>query len=370
MFKQDHYVPIIRWKRGEQSALQVLDPSLKDFMTPVIEIPPIDWDFENDCPKKTVDDHLKNFKEQLKTSWNNDNPVFIDAHQICLDDDELMEDGSHPLISLFTMLKSEKLNAIPVTSPSRGVNYQKAVYSIVNNYQTGCAIRLLDEDFDDIDRIIQGFLEAFNVDPTEIDLIIDYRYIDHKNPVNRMTNLIVGSILAIPHINSWRTFTFVATAFPENLSEIKTGTDGSIPRSEWMIYQQLLQKKIPRYPSFGDYIISNPEYSRLDPRIMRMSANIRYTADNEYLIFRGYSVTTPKYGKWKQAQELCQRVVLHPKYSGEFYSFGDKYIYGCANETESNGNAETWRKIGTNHHLTLAINELSNFHASLSIGSP
>ncbi|WP_342428310.1 hypothetical protein [Paenibacillus sp. FSL L8-0158] len=55
---------------------------------------------------------------------------------------------------------------------------------------------------------------------------------------------------------------------------------------------------------------------------------------------------------WTQTQGLCQRVVGHSKYSGSHYSYGNKYIYDCANGSANTGNAERWRKVGTNHHLT------------------
>lgn len=370
MFNENHYVPIVRWKRGEQSALFELDSKIKDLMSPLIEIPPIDWDFENECAKKTIDEHLKNFALQLKTNWNHPNSIFIDAVQICLDDDEVMSNGDHPLEYIFDILSNENISAIPVISKERGYNYQNAVKKINSIYKTGFAIRLHNDDFDDINSTLSSIFIQFPSKLNEIDLILDYKYIDPKDPIGRMTNFISGSLLSLPNIKKWRTLTLAATSFPENLSEFPSGEDGAIPRVEWLIYQQLLKSNLPRIPTFGDYIISNPEYSRIDPRFIKMSANIRYTTDNEYLIFRGYSVTNPKYGKWAQSHGLCQRVVAHSKYSGQHYSYGDNYIFDCANGTASTGNAETWRKIGTNHHLTFVVNELSSFHASLVVGSP
>ena len=339
MFNSNHYVPIIRWKRGEQKALSELDSTLKDKMTPLIEIPPIDWDFENDCPKKTIDEHLKNLATQIQESWNKPNVIFIDAFQVCLDDDEVMADQSHPLEYIFQVLYNKEIKAIPVTSRERGNNYQKAVNNIISKYNTGYSIRLYDEDFDDIDSNIGWFLHQFDSNLAEVDIIIDYKYIDSKTPVGRMSKLVAGAILSLPYIEEWRTFSFTATAFPENLSEFPSGTNGNIIRTEWLIYKKLLTTKLTRYPAFGDYIISNPEYAKIDPRFMRMSANIRYTADDEYLIFRGFSVTNPKYGKWKQTKDLCQRIISHAKYSGKDFSYGDKYIYDCAHDDRSTGKA-------------------------------
>jgi hypothetical protein len=128
-----------------------------------------------------------------------------------------------------------------------------------------------------------------------------------------------------------------------------------------------MSANLSRLPSFGDYIISNPSYIEVDPRYIQMAAGIRYTVADKFLIFRGYSVRSPKHNGWGQTKGLCQRIIDHPKYLGQNYSYGDGYIYGCAQGTERTGNPETWRKVGTNHHLTLAVKEISNLHAASTI---
>ncbi|MCD1159201.1 beta family protein [Peribacillus frigoritolerans] len=369
LFKQNQYIPIIRWKRGEQTALKELDPKIKNSITPVIEIPPIDWDFENEMPKKTIDKHLLKVAEQLSVCWNNPNPLFIDASQVCIEDDEVMVTGEHPLEYIFSLLTAANISAVPVASFANGNNYHKATKAVLTKYQTGFGIRLKEQDFDDIDHTLEWFTKNYNINSNDIDLIVDYDYIDPKSAV-RTANLILGSLLSIPDINSWRTFSLVTAAMPDNLSKIPTGTDGAFPRSEWTIFKKIYKSTLTRYPAFGDYIISNPEYKQIDPRFIKMAAGIRYTTPEEYLIFRGYSVTSPKHGKWKQTQGLCQRIVSHPLYYGRNYSYGDQYIDYCVSGSVSTGRAETWRTVGTNHHLTLVVKELSNFHASSIVGSP
>ncbi|WP_040207194.1 beta family protein [Neobacillus jeddahensis] len=361
MFAENHYIPIVRWRRGEQKALEFLDSQLKSNMTPLIEIPPIPWDFENGIPKKTIDEHLSNIGAQVKVSWNYNGPVFIDAYQVCNEDDEIMSNGQHPLSFIINEMHAQNIVAIPVTGSNRGPNYQNAIKSIIQEYNNGYCLRLEEVDFDDIEQIVNSTKLFFNVKLENVDIILDYKYIN-PNHTSRMTRLVSGSISAIPELKKWRTLTFCATAFPENLGEIQTGTDGSIPRAEWIIYKKLLKSSLERYPSFGDYIISNPEYSEIDPRFMQMAASIRYTADDEFLIFRGYSIKSKKYNGWGQALDITKRIVSHQKYSGNQYSYGDEYIYNCSIGKESTGNPETWRRVGTNHHLTLAAKELSNLH--------
>lgn len=59
------YVPILNWKKGEQDALIYLSDDLKEFITPLAEIPPIDIDFQMGHKKKIWMNMLKNYLLQL-----------------------------------------------------------------------------------------------------------------------------------------------------------------------------------------------------------------------------------------------------------------------------------------------------------------
>ncbi|MED0762706.1 hypothetical protein P4S93_18500, partial [Aneurinibacillus thermoaerophilus] len=96
-----------------------------------------------------------------------------------------------------------------------------------------------------------------------------------------------------------------------------------------------------------------------NPKIV---ANIRYTTDDEFLIFRGIVV---KNNGFSQMTGLCQTLINHNKYCGASFSYGDQYIYDCANGQQT-GNAESWVTVGVNHHLTLTIKNLSSLHAALA----
>jgi hypothetical protein len=361
MFNQNHYVPVVRWKRGEQKALELLENSLKNFITPLIEIPPIPWDFEKELPKKLIDEHLNGIGMQVKKAWNYESPVFIDAFQVCIEDDESMEGGQHPIEFIVEQINLEGGKAIPVVNNRYGANYHRAVKNVVDRYDMGFCLRIKDDELDDIIEIINWVKKYFNPKLKDIDLFIDCEYIDPKYE-SRMARLISGSITLIPNLSEWRTFTICGTSFPDNLGEIPTGTDGSFRRSEWHIYKKILDANFERYPSFADYIISNPSYTEIDPRVMQMAANVRYTAEDDFLIFRGYSIRSPKHNGWGQTANITKRIVAHSQYSGKTFSYGDEYIYNCSINKESSGNAETWRRVGTNHHLTLIINELSKIH--------
>jgi hypothetical protein len=55
MFTERHYVPVLRWRQGEFGALSELRQNQKDALTPLIDVPPIAWDFEEDRPSREID---------------------------------------------------------------------------------------------------------------------------------------------------------------------------------------------------------------------------------------------------------------------------------------------------------------------------
>jgi hypothetical protein len=88
-----------------------------------------------------------------------------------------------------------------------------------------------------------------------------------------------------------------------------------------------------------------------------MSASIRYTTPESWLIVKGRNVN--QYG-FEQYYDLCKQLIGRPEYVGPEFSWGDEFIWKCAQETAGTGNATTWRKVGVNHHLTLVARQLSN----------
>ena len=54
MFDHRHYVPILKGKMGEYTALAELRDEQKDSLTPLIEVPPVPWDYAEDAESRSV----------------------------------------------------------------------------------------------------------------------------------------------------------------------------------------------------------------------------------------------------------------------------------------------------------------------------
>lgn len=129
MFDHTHYVPILKGKLGERGALEVIDPTVKTALTPLIEIPPIPWDHENDTEAKTIDAHLAATAAQLKSCWGTTDRFFLDFN--LLPPGVPMTSGNHPVETVLGDARAEGLQGVPVTGLARGQDYQDAVRDAV-----------------------------------------------------------------------------------------------------------------------------------------------------------------------------------------------------------------------------------------------
>jgi hypothetical protein len=357
-FGHTHYVPILKGRAGEYGALREMTPEVKARLTPLIEVPPIPWDFERDEPDKTIDQHLQRLSSKIVQSWGMERPLFLDLLWIA--PDERMANRDHPLAHVFGIARKDRLQLIPVIGLVRGEEYKSACRDVIGEDGRGVCIRLQKEDFEesgDLSAQMSELLEALSVPAAAADLVLDLRSLasDEGNTLRAAIPVLVRSI---PNVGEWRSFTLAGTAFPENLIELPPSSFSLVGRLEWIVWRNLVVRaRIPRLPSFGDYAIASPLPSEVDPRIMRPSASIRYTTDEAWLIPKARNLRD--FG-FAQFHDICRDLIDRPEYSGSAFSWGDAYIDECANERVGTGNLTTWRKVGTSHHLACVTHQIAS----------
>jgi len=358
-FGHEYYVPLLRGKMGEFIALKELSLTARSSLTPLLEVPDRDWDYELEDYRKTVEEHINRYPDLITDNWGLAE-IFVDAPSVS--ETDVMNDGTHPLEYIFERLSSASSLAIPVTSLSRPATYQQAVQSIVARDGRGVCIRI---EWDALSSAtfatdLQALLGYLNISEGEVDLVLDLGFIggDSQIPIFQSfaTNFIATNSIAL----NARTLTLLSSAFPVNLSNFGIGIS-STPRSDWHLWQNIIaNSQLPRLPSFGDYAISNPEIAQIDPRLMRMSASIRYTSDDVWFIFKGYGITNAARGGTSQYFDLARAITQHRSWCGRTFSWGDAFIDDVANNVAGPGNGQSWRQAPTNHHLHFAVNQIAN----------
>src|SRR5215471_17663830 len=130
-----------------------------------------------------------------------------------------------------------------------------------------------------------------------------------------------------------------------------------VPREEWIAWRDHLyarRDRVPRLPTFSDCAIQHPSgVEGFDPRTMQVSASIRYTWSDDWLLIKGESTrfTRPS----AQFPDLATRLVyghLQSHFAGPSHCQGCASMKAAADGAPKFGSAETWRRLGTIHHIS------------------
>jgi len=365
VFGPRHYVPILKGKRGEYTALEKIQTVDEDLFTPLIEIPFISQHASeaNQNVKKHLDKHAGTAKKPgyIPKAWGTRRRLMLDLG--LMDPAARAPGGIHPVEYLGNQLAGLGVLAVPVFGFERNQDFWNAVKSRVQADNLGVCFRLSASAGSippppkaEFDRA----LTFLGLKPADCDIVLDFEAILPKN-AGSIALAAIGAINTLPYVQNWRTLTVAATAFPENMTAAKISANSKATRSreEWTMWKTLLASSPTREPAFGDYAIAHPDIPDIDPKLMfsMMSANIRYTTDDEWLIVRGTQVQ--KAGN-RQYRTLAQNLVADHHFKGRAFSWGDQYVDDCARGNASPGSAEKWRSVGTNHHVTLVSRQVAN----------
>ena len=344
-FGSSHYVPILKMKRGEKGALRAIIPSLRPRITPLLEI------VERTKPK--VEDHLDTAFKDLAESLQGYQRCFLDTRAIALDGPPAAEE-------VFNRADAAGISFTPVT----GVTRTKDVAAALNHNSNGVALRLTRQEFEDglFPGAIPRVMHTHGLTPEEIDLIIDLGPVDDFVTVGivALTNAFLAEV---PHHTRWRTFTISGCAFPSSMGIVQRNSYAYVERTEWLAWRDSLRANanaIPRVPTYSDCAIQHPiGVEGFDPTFMQVSASLRYTLNEQWLLNKGEG--TKDFPARDQFPILATQLVygIHRgSYMGPQHCQGCEQIERAANGEPKLGSAEVWRRIGTIHHISTVVQDL------------
>jgi len=267
------YVPVLKWRQGEYQALNRLYDSVKDGIIPLVNIPPIEYDFEEKRLKKTAHEHVQLFPRRFSAKWGN-RPSFIDFDESL--HDEFMDSGASVVSFVFEELSALGHNPVPVTGISRSKNYQAVIKTAHKECGTGMAVRIKLEELmhPEISKHISDLIKYHGISFDNIDLIIDLGAPQSFEPYVTFAKALVKRIKAIARLDSFRSFILVATSI--SISDVKA-PGAVMPRHEWSLYKALVERlRDVRLPNYGDYCIELPGYTSLDMRFVNAAEDYIY----------------------------------------------------------------------------------------------
>lgn len=251
--------------------------------------------------------------------------------------------------------------AIPVTGLARSPAYQSVVREITSDQGNGLAIRLTADDFEDLDDLETSLVAAkeyFDLEAGDIDLFLDVGSVATVS-AGAVAQMHRANIDLIPELQDWRTLTVLASPFPLSLAPLVRSQWNNFRRNDWRGWRLLVTGSRPpgRLPAFGDYAIAHPE---LPPEgRATILAQLRYATSDYWMIWKGENVFKSTRG-FDQFFDICRDLVARAEFRGSAFSQGDADIQLKATTDDSPGNAETWRRIGTNHHLETVLDQIAS----------
>ena len=339
------YVPVLKAKRAEKNALQLISPSLRKYIVPLLEIV--------ERKDKEVEAHLTTSFRGLADSMQFYPRCFLDARELELDGPAVSEE-------IFRKAAVEGINFTPVT----GIHRTADITAVLKYQEQGIAIRLTRSDLEEgnlsVDLI--GFMDRYGLQAKNVDMILDLGPVENmvKAGVSALANAFLSEV---PEQEDWRTFIISGSGFPRSMGVVNKNSYVEAERIVWNMWKDYLftkRESLKRLPIFSDCAIQHPVgVEGFDPRFMRVSASVRYAFDNYWLLMKG--ISTKDIAAKIQFPRLATFLVygrLKSYYMGEDHCSGCTKIKEAADGEEGLGSPEVWRRLGTIHHITLVVNKL------------
>jgi hypothetical protein len=354
------YVPILLTKRGELAAVADLPPELRPRIAPMFVVHPVDMNFETDSPSKTVAEHVRGLGRKIADSWGTERAMLDTTFVI---DDT---DPSGGLRTITDDAANAGLHLVPVVSPHRPEAHTSTAAELHRLYDNGVCIRLSPSQWPNAPQSqaeLTDLINVLGVTPESVDLVLDLG--DEPN-TGLVESFARHALAALPNPARWRTLVLAGAAFPRDLTGVPKGQITRVPRHDWHRYQRLASETASaghRVPAFGDYAVAHPDPTlAINPRFMSISASLRYTSDDDWLVAKGSELFKGRGGgAGGEAIRPAARMLLdHEEFCGANFSEGDEWISEVARNPQSScGNPERWRRTATNHHIVFVTDRLA-----------
>ena len=323
----DMYVPILKSKRGEMAAIRHTYDDVMPSVIPLIEILP-----EYTKTKTTI-------YKKLKKNWRGEK-ILVDV-SYCGDDGLNILEGIHQELS-------DVLRIIPVLRTSSANGVIAKAREIVSVSNEGYCLRVDISDLKDAARI-QGFISTSLIDIKDIALLVDLSFVDDEETYKSSLALVEN----IANLSDYKSLIVASGCSPDTLTDYKVGEDNFIERLEWQ-YWRKYRGSLSRSSTYSDYTTQHPFV--LPPGNFPGSKSIRYTIEDQVAVLRGKQ-SDPSDAYLEHAANLHDYTDY---YSGEDFSYGDKYIKEKrdifdAGGTNDPGNPTSWVMVRVNHHIAFVV---------------
>lgn len=348
-FGSRHYMPVLKVKRGEKKALQLIAPNLRARIIPLMEIVE-----RNQETSPTIGKHLE-------TAFRDFAAAMQAYSRFLLDSKEIAPDGPSAATAVYQAAAAAGMVFTPVTGVSRSADVSAA---LANQAAHGLALRVTREEFEhgDLTERIEAFIADHGLITSEIDLVVDLGAVHGLIPEG-VANLTNEFLATIPSQTEWRTLTVAGCAFPRSMGAVGRDSYAIVERVEWKSWRDTLHANRAhrdRLPTFGDCVIQHPlGVEGFDPRTMQVSAAVRYALSEDWLLIKGKGTrVVPPSSQFPRLARRLTQGDLSSYFAGTTHCQGCAGMAAAAGGASGYGSAEAWRRLGTVHHITTVMDGL------------
>jgi hypothetical protein len=337
------YIPVLRYKDAERTALRKLTSQTRQAIVPLIEFVPKDF-FE-----EAAQGPLVKVAKGLRDSCGWRYPFIVDPGLL----------GHEVAAKCIRQIMVEAVRYNPeiaiVTGISRPDVYQAAVEDVLRTVNSDLVLRLSSFEFRQaaVGSMIDQTLAQLGATRHQAHLILDFGYIAGSG-MN-----FAAWFRNIPGLEEWKSVTVIAGTFPKDLTAFEPNEEYSLERGEWSSWCDLIHS-VETPVAFGDYTVQHPFFEEREGKGFNFSASIRYTTPSGYLVFRGEGVQNPDGPGYQQylgqATLLCSR----DEFLRKEFCWGDAYIHEKGNGATDTGGPKQWLAAAINHHLTLVATQIED----------
>lgn len=338
------YMPILKWKQGEQIALRHISDSDRLVTLPLVEFQPLVAKGANTLGEAIKADVAKAVLNLTKAK--------ADAHPIAIDTNAYLPDPARQAKTLATVcghFAKKNILVFPVLHPSMVSSSPADVVSLKSFDDVVLRIRTPTCLPQQVGVMISDVCSILEKESFRLHILLDMGSIVGGNSASLISST-TPYVAEVIKSDKAKSITLAGGSFPFNLTGIQKGIS-AISRVEWLVWTKLLKKFEQNKICFGDYAVTNPDpLEEIDPTKINPSAAIRYALKDEWMLLKAGGVRS---NGFEQYNDLCTLLLSDPAYSGKTFSFGDGKYHEHAQPEASTGNLSTWRRDATSHHLAL-----------------
>ena len=187
----------------------------------------------------------------------------------------------------------------------------------------------------------------------ECAIIADFHDADFSVP-QLVAPIITGALQTLQDFGPWQHIIFQGTNYPEKNPADHGGSE-IWPRNEWNAWREAVKfdPDTASFMMFGDYAAdcAKMEFSGSGGAAI---PHYRYTTEDAWLVERGAKTGSHQ----ANMRDVCTRIVGSGHFAGAGFSVADDFIFRTS-RGEGPGNATTWRRVNTTHHITRVVTDIA-----------